>query len=66
MENWPEFGGSRDRFDKDNWRRRGLYEDLSITPGSAGYHSSVKSVFWFMICMPHLKVNEKDFVFYVV
>lgn len=29
MENWRDYGGSLDRFDRNNWRRRGLYEDLS-------------------------------------
>ena len=29
LENWQDFGGSLDRFDRNNWRRRGLYEDLS-------------------------------------
>lgn len=29
LENWRDYGGSLDRFDRNNWRRRGLYEDLS-------------------------------------
>lgn len=29
LENWRDYGGSLDRFDSNNWRRRGLYEDLS-------------------------------------
>lgn len=28
MENWFYYGGSLDRFDKNNWCRCGLYEDL--------------------------------------
>ena len=29
LENWNDYGGSLDRFDRNNWRQRGLYEDLS-------------------------------------
>ena len=29
LENWRAYGGSLDRFDRNNWRERGLYEDLS-------------------------------------
>ena len=29
LENWREYGGSLDRFDRNDWRKRGLYEDLS-------------------------------------
>ena len=29
LENWRDYGGSLDRFDRNDWRKRGLYEDLS-------------------------------------
>lgn len=29
LENWRDFGGSLPLFDQNNWRQRGLYEDLS-------------------------------------
>lgn len=31
LENWRDFGGSFPLFDQNNWRQRGLYEDLSNT-----------------------------------
>lgn len=59
LENWRDYGGSLDRFDRNNWRRRGLYEDLSNATKCGT--SQVSEVAWILYALKALLKDDPFF-----